>query len=142
MFLLTPCCIVSTAQLYVTTSSSCGNLITIRTSTSGIIYSNKRGTYSNGMSCYWSLSSNSNLELIFFRFSTESCCDHVYVYDGGSSSARRIGRYQGSSMPGVIKSSSNQLYIRFTSDRSRTSSGFAASYHGKWNKIMSLSECD
>jgi len=32
-------------------------------------------------------------------------------------------------MPGTITSSSNQLYITFTSDGSSTRSGFAASYH-------------
>ncbi|XP_020600954.1 uncharacterized protein LOC110040108 isoform X2 [Orbicella faveolata] len=118
-----------TSQLYVTTSSSCSNLLTTRSSTSGIIYSNKHGSYSNSMTCHWSLSSNSNLELIFFRLSTESGYDFVNVYDGGSSSDPLIGRYQGTSMPGTITSSSNQLYITFTSDGSSTRSGFAASYH-------------
>lgn len=141
LLFLTPCCIVSTALLYVTTSSSCSNLLTTRSSTSGIIYSNKHGSYTNGMTCQWSLSSNSNLELIFFRLQTESKFDFVKVYDGGSSSDPLIGRYEGTSMPGVITSSSNQLYITFRSDGSSTRSGFAASYHGKLKKIiMSLSQ--
>ena len=48
---LTLCYILSTAQLYVTTSYSCSNLLNIRSSTSGLIYSNKYGTYSDRMSC-------------------------------------------------------------------------------------------
>lgn len=123
--------IVSTAQLYVTTSSSCSNLLTTRSSTSGIIYSNRNGHYSDGMTCHWSLSSNTNLELIFFRFNTEGNYDYVYVYDGGSSSYPLLGKYHGTSMPAAITSSSNQLFVTFTSDGSNTRDGFAASYHGK-----------
>lgn len=111
--------------------SSCSNLLTVRSSTSGIIYSNKDGVYSDSMECHWSLSSNTNLELVFFRFETESGYDFVYVYDGGSTSSPLIGQYRGSPLPLTITSSSNQLYVVFTSDGSNTYSGFAASYHGK-----------
>ena len=120
-----------TADSLVTVSNSCPGTITIRSSTSGIIYSNKDGQYTNYMSCYWSLSWNTNLELVFFRFETESGYDFVHVYDGGDSSSYLIGQYDGSSLPGAIRSSYNQLYVTFTSDGSATSSGFAASYHGK-----------
>lgn len=89
------------------------------------------------MTCNWSLSSNTNLELIFVRFDTESCCDYVYVYDGGSSSSPLIGRYQGNLLPPTISSSSNQLFVVFTSDGSIVNSGFAASYHGE--RLLSLS---
>jgi len=121
----------------VTTSYSCSNLLNIRSSTSGLIYSNRNGTYTNSMTCNWSLSSNTNLELIFFRFDTESCCDYVYVYDGGSSSSPLIGRYQGNLLPPTITSSSNQLFVIFTTDGSVVNSGFAASYHGE--RLLSLS---
>ena len=114
-----------------TDSSSCPGTITIRSSTSGMIYSNRDGHYTDGMSCYWSLSWNTNLELVFFRFETESNYDYVYVYDGGDSSSYLIGTYHGNSLPGAIRSSYNRLYIVFTSDSSNTAAGFAASYHGK-----------
>ena len=89
------------------------------------------------MTCNWSLSSNTNLELIFFRFHTELNHDFVYVYDGGSSSSPLIGQHNGSSLPPTITSSSNQLFVIFTSDGSNVFSGFAASYHGK--RLLSLS---
>ena len=119
-------------------NGSCPNLLTVRSNTSGIIYSNKNGTYTNYMSCEWNLSANTNLELIFFRFDTESRYDFVHVYDGSSSSSLQIGGYNGSSLPVNLRSSSNNLFIRFTSDVSITNSGFAASYHGKKKLCKSL----
>ena len=112
-------------------TSSCGNLLVTRTSRSGIIFSNRNGRYGNGMRCQWFLSSNAKLDLRFFRFSTESCCDRVYVYDGGSSSSPVIGSFSGSSLPSTITNSSNRLFVRFVTDGSVTGTGFAASYHGK-----------
>ena len=83
------------------------------------------------MDCQWTLSANRNLKLVFFRFETESCCDHVYVYDGGSSSSPLIGKFNGKSLPGAITSSHNKLLVRFTTDHSAIKSGFAASCYGK-----------
>ena len=96
-----------------------------------MIYSNRDGSHSDNMYCGWSISSNTNLELIFFRFDTENSFDFVYVYDGGSPSSPLIGQYHGNSSPAAITSSSNQLFVIFTSDGSIVRSGFAASYHGK-----------
>ena len=132
---LTLCYILSTAHL--TTSYTCSDLLNVRSSTSGIIYSNRNGTYSNYMTCKWTLSSNTNLELIFFRFDTELGYDYVYVYDGGSSSSPLIGQYHGNSLPPTITSSSNQLFVIFKTDYSIVNSGFAASYHGE--RLLSLS---
>ena len=117
--------------LSVNATSSCSNLLVTRSSASGIIFSNRNGSYSNKLNCNWTLSSNTNLKLVFFRFQTESCCDHVYVYDGRSSSSPLIGKFNGTSLPGAITSSYNKLFVRFTTDHSVLNIGFAASYHGK-----------
>ena len=117
--------------LSVTATSSCSNLLVTRSSSSGIIFSNRNEVYSSGMNCQWTLSSNKNLKLVFFRFETESGYDFVYVYDGGSSSSPLIGKFHGSSLPGAITSSRNKLFVRFTTDGSKQESGFAASYHGR-----------
>lgn len=109
-------------------SSTCANVLTVRSSSSGIIYSNKDGVHAHNMNCNWSIFSSANLELVFFRFNTESSYDYVYVHDGGFPSSPLIGRYHGTSLPAVITSSTNQLYVTFTSDGSVARSGFAASY--------------
>ena len=121
----------SSTELYVTATSSCSGLLVTRSRSSGIIFSNRNGEYSNGMTCSWTLSSNTNIRLVFFRFQTEGTHDKVRVYNGRSSSSSFLGEFDGSSLPSVITSSNNALYIRFTTDGSVTKTGFAASYHGK-----------
>lgn len=81
------------------------------------------------MSCDWTLSANTELRLVFFRFVTESKHDRVSVYNGTSSSSPRIGQYSGSTLPAANTSFGNNLFIKFTTDGSVTRSGFAASYH-------------
>ena len=86
------------------------------------------------MDCEWTLSADTKLELVFVgRFITESNLDFVYVCDGNSSSARLIGRFSGSSRPGLSVSSSNQLHVRFTSDGSSQHYGFKATYRGMFS---------
>ncbi|KAK2546857.1 Deleted in malignant brain tumors 1 protein [Acropora cervicornis] len=86
-------------------------------------------SYSSNVNCGWTITSNAKLELAFVEpFQTERNFDFVYVYDGNSSSARLIGRFSGSSRPGTIESSSNQLHVRFTSDRSSQYYGLKAVY--------------
>lgn len=70
------------------------------------------------------------LELVFFRFNTQTSADYVYVYDGGSSSSPLIGRFSGSSLPAGITSTSNGLYVKFESDSSGNDDGFVAAYRG------------
>lgn len=120
-------------QSFVTVSSSCANSSTILSGSSGILYSNKAQRYSNHMNCGWSLLSNNNIMLTFFKFDTERRYDFVNVYDGRSTSSPLIGRYHGTSLPPVVTSSSNQLFITFTSDHIVTKPGFGASYRGKCN---------
>ena len=97
----------------------------------GLIQSSLTTSYSSNMTCKWTLSADTKLELVFVgQFSTQSCCDFVYVYDGSSSSARLIGKFSGSSRPGPIVSSSNQLHIRFTTDGAVERYGFKATYRG------------
>lgn len=120
-------------QSFVTVSSSCANSSTVLSGSSGILYSNKAQHYSNRMNCSWSLLSDNNIMLTFFKFDTEWWYDFVNVYDGRSSSSPLIGRYHGTSLPPVVTSSSNQLFITFTSDLSVRKPGFGASYRGKRN---------
>ena len=114
-----------------TATSSCSNLLVRDASNStGTIYSTRTSTYSSNMDCRWNLTSNGVIELLFYRFVTESSADYVSVYDGDSTSAPLIGRFSGSSLPAPITSSSTKLYVRFTSDGSTQYRGFAARYRG------------
>ena len=57
------------------------------------------------------------------NFSTESCCDHIYIYDGIGTSQPIIENYQGSGEINVT-SQSGPLTLRFTTDGSVVYNGF------------------
>lgn len=101
-------------------------------SCTGTIYdhSGPTGSYSDGANGTFVINTGGVVTLTFSSFSTESCCDRLRVYDGLSISAPLIGSYGGGGLPngGTIVSSGNGLTLRFTSDGSVTSSGFAATW--------------
>ncbi len=66
------------------------------------------------------------IQLAFSAFSTESCCDHMTIYDGPSTASPAIGTYNGTNSPGTVIGSGTCITIRFTSDGSVFSSGWAA----------------
>ena len=127
--------------VHVTVTSSCASLTIEQTNTSGIILSTAvtRSTYSDDMDCQWNLVSGVKMEITFYVFSTEPDADHLYVYDGDSSSSSLIGNFNGTSLPAPITSSSNKLHLRFTSDSSVSARGFTAGYRGKMLQILHLS---
>ena len=120
-----------------TVTSSCVGLSLEQTNASGFILSNNASninhqSYLSNMDCQWNLVSASNvkLELTFYIFNTQLDSDFLYVYNGGSSSSSLIGNFSGTSLPAPITSSSNKLFLRFTSDSSGRARGFTARYRG------------
>lgn len=75
-----------------------------------------------------------NMYLLFTNFLN---CLSIYlcaqVHNGGSVSAPLIGRYCGTSVPGPIVSTTNQLWLQFGSDTSNTGHGFRAQYSVNMN---------
>ena len=117
------------AGLFVNVTSSCTNLHAKATNSSGIIRSGQH--YSANMDCRWHLSSNGKMELVFLHFTLHASADYVNVYDGKSAASPLIGTFSASSLPTPITSSSNELYVTFTTDGSGHNQGFAATYRGK-----------
>ena len=117
-----------------TVTSSCSqgsrNPLVRLSNTRGVIQTRDGITYQYNQDCRWNLSSNAMLKLQFARFSTYSSADYLTVYDGDSPSAHLIGRFSGRSLPAPITSSSNKLYVQFTSDGSGSTYGFKAWYRG------------
>jgi len=54
--------------------------------------------------------------------------DYVEIFDGKSVNAPNLGRYCGGNMPSPIRSSTNELFLRFISDQTISHTGFVASY--------------
>lgn len=69
-----------------------------------------------------------SISLRFHRFSTEDGIDKVTIYDGGSTSAPLLGTYSGATLPPVIHSTGNMMYITFSRNDSIEADGFLASY--------------
>ncbi|CAL1529163.1 unnamed protein product [Lymnaea stagnalis] len=85
-------------------------------------------------SCTWTITGPDNtvvsLSFLTFDLETTSTCayDDVTVYDGLSSTSRVIGKYCGSRVSGLLRSTSNTMRVTFKSDLSVTKKGFLASY--------------
>ena len=57
-------------------------------------------------------------------FNLESCCDHLYIYNGIGTSELLLGRYTGTGTIPLLISTTGPLTIRFTTDGSVVRSGF------------------
>lgn len=68
-----------------------------------------------------------NLQKITFTtFSIESGYDFLYIYDGPNASSPLLGTYSGTTLPPTTTASGQTLTLKFTSDESVTSTGWAA----------------
>lgn len=86
--------------------------------------------YANNVEVTWSISVNTDFIILleFDLFTTQSAYDFVTIFDGPDTSATNLGSWSGRFKPPALSSSSNELYVIFTSDSSVTLSGFEASY--------------
>ncbi|XP_077347020.1 cubilin isoform X1 [Lithobates pipiens] len=90
--------------------------------------------YHNNMNCTYHITVQENrvIELGFNSFDLEasSSCryDYVAVYDGSDIYAPLLGRFCGKTMPPIIKSQSNNLFLVFHTDGFGTAGGWRASF--------------
>ena len=106
--------------------------VTTITTTSGTIYDSggPTGNYTNDERTTQLIqpAGATNITLTFTAFDLELNWDYLYIYDGATSSAPLIGRYTGTTSPGVITSSGGSLLLDFRSDCATIATGFAATY--------------
>ncbi|KAM7392945.1 hypothetical protein PAMA_007861 [Pampus argenteus] len=90
--------------------------------------------YQSNKVCVWKITvaEGFNVGLSFQAFEIErhdSCAyDYVEVRDGSSESSPLLGSFCGYDKPDDMKSSSNQLWLKFVSDGSVNKAGFAANF--------------
>ncbi|XP_062489682.1 cubilin isoform X1 [Pezoporus occidentalis] len=124
------------------TSSGCGGtLITA----SGILMSpNYPMPYYHNSECYWLLRGNRGtpFEIQFEQFHLEHHpqCDFDYlaVYDGNSSNARQLGKFCGSQIPQLIRSSGENVYVKLRTDSSLQGGGFLATYKQVCQNVLTV----
>ncbi|MFY9308162.1 MAG: N-acetylmuramoyl-L-alanine amidase [Bacteroidia bacterium] len=68
------------------------------------------------------------LTLNFTSFSTEANYDYLFIYDGATTSAPLLGKYDGTTSPGTVTASGGSLLLEFRSDCSTTGTGWAATW--------------
>lgn len=65
------------------------------------------------------------------RFQTELNYDVLEVHDGPNLLSPLLGSYNGTQVPQFLFSSSNFIYLLFTTDNSRSNNGFKIHYESK-----------
>lgn len=103
-------------------------------STSGEILSpNYPEFYTNNLDCDYHVEAPDNrILLTFLDFAVEDAIacryDELTIYDGSDSNSPVLGSFCGFENPGEFLSSSNHLYMHFSTDGSVTYRGFRATY--------------
>ncbi|KAM6149501.1 CUB and sushi domain-containing protein 1 [Erethizon dorsatum] len=94
--------------------------------------------YGNNLNCVWRIlvTEGSGIQIQVISFATEQNWDSLEIHDGGDVSAPRLGSFSGTTVPALLNSTSNQLYLRFQSDISVAAAGFHLEY-----KTVGLAAC-
>ncbi|XP_054557111.1 CUB and sushi domain-containing protein 1 [Talpa occidentalis] len=94
--------------------------------------------YGNNLNCVWRImvTEGSGIQIQVVGFATEQNWDSLEIHDGPDASAPRLGSFSGTTVPALLNSTSNQLYLHFQSDISVAAAGFHLEY-----KTVGLAAC-
>ncbi|XP_073075330.1 CUB and sushi domain-containing protein 1 isoform X2 [Manis javanica] len=94
--------------------------------------------YGNNLNCVWKIivTEGSGIQIQVVSFATEQNWDSLEIHDGGDMTAPRLGSFSGTTVPALLNSTSNQLYLHFQSDISVAAAGFHLEY-----KTVGLAAC-
>lgn len=87
--------------------------------------------YANSLVCQYLITVGVNRKIVVdFKFlKTEQNFDRIEIYDGNNYGTHLLGNFSGDSRPPPIISSTNNILIKFRTDRSDTRTGFELQYH-------------
>ncbi|MBN3314648.1 CSMD3 protein, partial [Atractosteus spatula] len=106
----------------------CGGVLTKRRGT--ILSPGYPEPYDNNLNCVWKISvpEGAGIQIQVVSFATEHNWDSLDFYDGSDNNAPRLGSYSGTTIPQLLNSTSNSLYLNFQSDISVSAAGFHLEY--------------
>uniref|UniRef100_A0A665U3Y9 CUB and Sushi multiple domains 3a n=1 Tax=Echeneis naucrates TaxID=173247 RepID=A0A665U3Y9_ECHNA len=108
----------------------CGGALTERRGT--ILSPGYPEPYANYLNCAWKISvpEGAGIQIQVVTFTTEHNWDSLDFFDGVDGNAPRLGSYSGTTIPQLLNSTSNNLYVTFQSDISVSAAGFHLEYTG------------
>ncbi|XP_069079880.1 CUB and sushi domain-containing protein 2 [Pleurodeles waltl] len=94
--------------------------------------------YLNSLNCVWKITvpEGAGIQIQVVSFVTEQNWDSLEVFDGADNTMSLIGSFSGTTVPALLNSTSNNLYLHFYSDISVSAAGFHLEY-----KTVGLSSC-
>ncbi|XP_061076047.1 LOW QUALITY PROTEIN: CUB and sushi domain-containing protein 3-like [Conger conger] len=106
----------------------CGGVLTARRGT--VLSPGYPEPYDNNLNCVWRVSvpEGAGIQIQVVSFGTEHNWDSLDFYDGADHNAPRLGSYSGTTIPQLLNSTSNNLYLTFQSDISVSAAGFHLEY--------------
>ncbi|ELK08597.1 CUB and sushi domain-containing protein 1, partial [Pteropus alecto] len=115
----------------------CGGTLTKRKGT--ILSPGYPEPYDNNLNCVWKITvpEGAGIQVQVVSFATEHNWDSLDFYDGGDNNAPRLGSYSGTTIPHLLNSTSNNLYLNFQSDISVSAAGFHLEYTAQCGGAMS-----
>ncbi|EDM16293.1 rCG60055, isoform CRA_a [Rattus norvegicus] len=115
----------------------CGGILTKRKGT--ILSPGYPEPYDNNLNCVWKITvpEGAGIQVQIVSFATEHNWDSLDFYDGGDNNAPRLGSYSGTTIPHLLNSTSNNLYLNFQSDISVSAAGFHLEYTAQCGGAMS-----
>ncbi|KAJ7400650.1 hypothetical protein BTVI_103420 [Pitangus sulphuratus] len=130
----------------------CGGILTKRKGT--ILSPGYPEPYDNNLNCVWKITvpegagiqhssdysssgDDSMKKVQVVSFATEHNWDSLDFYDGADNNAPRLGSYSGTTIPPLLNSTSNNLYLNFQSDISVSAAGFHLEYTAQCGGSMS-----
>lgn len=91
--------------------------------------------YQDDAACSWLISpedpeydSIKSIKITFLKFDTQAEGDTLFIYNGPDESFPLIGAYSGNSIPGVIVSEGNQVYLKFLTNSLTSKEGWQFDY--------------
>ncbi|MBZ3872256.1 CUB and sushi domain-containing protein 1 [Sciurus carolinensis] len=86
--------------------------------------------YLNSLNCVWKIMvpEGAGIQIQVISFVTEQNWDSLEVFDGADNTVTMLGSFSGTTMPALLNSTSNQLYLHFYSDISVSAAGFHLEY--------------